>query len=684
MVERPPRTPRRPAREVIHGLELDDPYRWLEDGKSPQVREWTEAQNRYARSVLDKLPQREHFLQRLKRALAVTVFDCPAIRGTRVFFLRRDPGREQPVLVMRRLDDLDGEDEKVVLDPNEESSSGLVSLDWWYPSPDGRLLAYGYSQDGDEWSTLYVLDVDCGRRLADRIERARYSSIVWKRDNSGFYYTRYPFPGEVPPGEENYHSRVFYHALGDDPANDQLVFGAGRPMNEMRRVKMSSDGRYLLVTAYRGWHRSELFVREERRGSRFRPLVVRRDALYEAEILEDTVYALTNDEASRYRVVALRMDRQAAGWEEIIPESRDLVLRNFCLAGGRLVVHGLTDAVSRLLVYGLDGSLEREVELPEMGTVRWLVGEPHNPVVVFVFTSFTRPPGLYLLDLRDGSVRSWAGGNADAVSSWVEARRVFYHSRDGTRVPLFILHRRDLSPQGKCPVVLTGYGGFNIARTPEYNAAVLPWLEAGGVYALACLRGGSEYGEDWHRAGMRENKQNVFDDFIAAAEFLIEAGYTSPRHLGIYGRSNGGLLVGAAMTQRPDLFRAVVCGVPLLDMVRYHRFLIAKLWIPEYGSPEKPEELRWLYAYSPYHRVRPGERYPAVYLFTAESDTRVDPMHARKMAAALQFASASGLPVLLHVEQKAGHGAGKPLSKVIQEQADIWAFLAWQLDLPVG
>ncbi|MEW6522887.1 MAG: prolyl oligopeptidase family serine peptidase [Bacillota bacterium] len=678
---KPPQTAVRPVTEVLHGTTIVDPYRWLEDGSSDEVRAWTEQQNAYTRSVLDTLPQRDYFARRLERAFAHTAVGNPVVRDNSLFFTRRSPGQNQPVLMVR---DLRDGNERPVLDPNIADAGGLVSLDWWYPSPSGRYLAYGYSRDGDEWSTLYVLDLESEGHLSEAIPRTRHSSVAWKKDESGFYYTRYPDPGEVPGGEENYHSRVRYHVLGTDPAQDPVVFGDGRPMREMRQVQVSDDGRYLLVTCYEGWRRSEIFLRsEETPGSGFAAVVTDRDALFYGEMVGDSLYLLTNYLASTYRVVAV--DPRHPGeehWKVIIPAS-DVILEAFSVVGNKLVVTAMKDACSRLLVYELDGSLASEVPLPEPGTISKVQGKTGGEVGFFTFTSFTTPPSIYRLEVaRVQAVPGLAGEDWEKPAG-LRVRQVFYRSLDGTRVPMFILHREDLELDGRRPTVLTGYGGFNIARTPEFRAAVLPWLQAGGVYAQANLRGGSEYGEDWHRAGMLENKQNVFDDFLAAAQYLVDAGYTSCRHLGIAGGSNGGLLVGAAMTQRPAMFRAVACGVPLLDMLRYHRFLIGALWVSEYGSPDDPEHFRWLLAYSPYHRVVEGESYPATLLHTAGSDSRVDPMHARKMAALLQRASSSGLPVLLRTESQAGHGAGKPVTRIIQEQADIWAFLAWQLELAI-
>ncbi len=681
----PPPTPRRPVVEVLHGETVVDPYRWLEDGEAPEVRAWTEAQNGHTDAVLGALPRRGVFARRLAELWRSDLVRNPAVRGGRLFYLRRPGDQAQFALCLR--EDPDGP-ERVLVDPNALDERGVTALDWWYPSPDGRRLAYGCSRGGDEWSTLHVLDVDTGEHLADRIPRTRYASLAWEPDGSGFFYTRYPTPGEVPAGEENYHRHVFYHVLGEDPGGDRAVFGPGRPREELVHLDLSEDGRYLLIVAYEGWNRADVLVLDRRRpAAGFVPVALGLDALFKGRAARGVLYLLTNLDAPRYRVLAVDLagsppeawaDRSA--WLEVVPEDPERTLDLFAVAGDHLLLSALEHATARVFAVAADGSGRRELPLPGPGTVAALVGEPGAARAFLTFESFVTPPAIYRVDPARGSIEPAVAGAPPAGQVAVTVKQVFYSSRDGTRVPMFVLHRRDVVPDGDRPTVLTGYGGFNIARTPEFNPSLALWLERGGVWALANLRGGSEYGEAWHRAGMLGNKQNVFDDFIAAAEYLIAAGYTRPERLGCYGRSNGGLLVGAALTQRPDLFRAVACGVPLLDMLRYHRFLIGGLWVTEYGSADHPEQFRWLHAYSPYHRVVDGTPYPAVYLFTAASDTRVDPMHARKMAARLQAASASGRPVLLRIELEAGHGAGKPVAKIVAEQAEVWSFLAWQLE----
>jgi prolyl oligopeptidase len=665
------------VRAELHGRVVVDPYRWLEDGSDPEVAAWIAAQNAHTEALLGAQPLREHYRRRLAEVLAMGTVAAPAERGGRYFYQRREGSQDQPVLYVRHTV---GGPDNVLLDPNTASERGVVALDWWYPSRDGGLLAYGYSQGGDEKSTLRILDVETGDHLPDEIAYTRYASLAWEPDGGGFHYTRYPAPGSVPAGEENYHQHVFHHRLGDDPAADSNLFGEGRDMTEMLEVDLSPDGRWLSVFAHHGWARNEVHVcdlRAERPS--FLPVVAGIDALFEGRALGDALYLQTNWRAPKGRIIAIDLPHPEPGrWHELVPEREDVILQGVTIAGERLVVHEVRDVVSHIGVYTLDGSPLPAPELPPLGSVDALSGRWDSDELFIGYQSHTVPSTVFRYELAGGVLSTWAALEPPIDMGRFDVRQVTYASRDGARVPMFIVAPRDLPLTGDHPTVLTGYGGFNISLTPAFAATVLPWLEGGGVYAVANLRGGNEYGEAWHRAGMLGNKQHVFDDFIAAAEYLVAEGYTRPERLAISGGSNGGLLVGAALTQRPDLCRAVVCRVPLLDMLRYHHYRIAKLWVPEYGSAEDAEQFEWLYAYSPYHHVTPGTAYPAVYFATAESDSRVDPMHALKMAALLQ-SSGTARPVLLHVETEAGHGQGKPLSKTIREEADVWTFLSWQL-----
>jgi len=682
--------------DTLHGVRVEDPYRWLEDETNPEVQAWVAAQNKATRDALDAYPGRAALRARLEQYLTVGTISAPVVRAGRLFYSRREGSANQPILHLR--EGVRGPD-RILLDPNSWSQDGTVALDWSYLSRDGQYLAYGRSDGGSERSTLRVLDVTSGNDLPDRIPNTRACSVAWEPPSTrtsgkstrtsgtsrGFYYTRYPAPGALPVGEENYHRRVYHHTLGEDPEGDSLVFGEGRAPDDWPNVEISRDGRWLVVEEAKGWTKTDLYLKDLRRGGGFIPIVEGMDALYGVVALENLLVIQTNEGAPTYRVFTADPERpRRESWVEVIPP-RDEVLESVHVIGGRIVASYLRDSTSRLRVFTLEGKLEDEIELPTLGTVFQIAGEHDSPEMYFGFTTFTAPPRIYRHDLGTRRTEVWEKVSSPVDERAFEIEQVRYKSRDGTPITMFIVRPSGGPIDEPRPCLLTGYGGFNISLTPGFDRDSFVWLERGGIMAIANLRGGGEYGESWHRAGMLDRKQNVFDDFIAAAEHLVSEGYTRPDKLAIQGGSNGGLLVGAAVTQRPELFRAAVCAVPLLDMIRYHNFRIARLWIPEYGSADDADQFRWLLAYSPYHRVKDGTRYPAVLLATAESDTRVDPMHARKMAARLQSAtSAIDRPILLRVESRAGHGAGKPLAKLLDEQTDVYSFLFDQLgiDMP--
>jgi prolyl oligopeptidase len=672
--------------EKLHGVEVVDPYRWLEEGDSAAVKEWTEKENAFTRSVLDKLPGRDKIHDRLSQLLEIGSLGTPAPSKGKYFYTKREGKQNQPILYVR--DGLQGKD-RVVLDPNEIDKEGTTALDWWHPSRDGALVAYGLSANGSEHSTLRVRETATGKDLPDLIERTRACSLAWLPDGKAFYYTRYPAAGAVPKGEENYNRHVFFHKLGDDPAKDAAVFGEERKPEDWPNVSLSPDGRWLVVEVEQGWAKTESYfadLQEKTEGKKpFKTLVEGVEAVFSATPRNDRFYVRTNDKSPRYRMFAVDPARPARDdWKEIIAEGKD-VLESVGVVGDVLVADYMAKASSRLRLFDRDGKPLNDIALPTLGSVAGLGGEWDGDEVLFGFQSFTAPPSIYRVDLKKPAEKPtlWGEVKADVDFAAYEVEQVTYPSKDKTPITMFLAHKKGLKLDGANPTLLYGYGGFNISMTPSFNPSRFLFLESGGVLAIANLRGGGEYGEDWHKAGMLGKKQNVFDDFIAAAEWLIDNKYTNKDKLAIMGGSNGGLLMGAAVTQRPDLFKAVVCAVPLLDMVRYHEFLIAKLWIPEYGSSEDAEQFKWLYAFSPYHHVKDGTAYPAVLLEAAESDSRVDPLHARKMAALLQAATASGAdkPILLRLETKAGHGAGKPRAKVVEELTDVWSFLFWQLGM---
>ncbi len=666
--------------DELHGEAIPDPYRWLEDGDSPATQEWTRQQNALTERYLGAWPGRETIRRRLDQLLAIGALGVPSpVRG-RYFYQRRDGRQDQPVLYVRR--GVDGED-RVLVDPNALDSAGTTALDWYYPSEDGRLLAYGLSRDGSERSVLHLLDVETGAALPDRIPDTRAADLAWLPDSSGFYYTRYPAPGQVPEGEEHYHRSVYFHRLGSDPAGDPLVFKPAQK-EHWPGVGLSPDGRWLLITVARTFDQTDVYLLD--RSGSGEPVAVAKDleASFDGEVAHGRLFLRTNLDAPTYRVYVVDPERPSRdGWREIVPAAPGAVLDAMRVAGSRLALSYLERASSRLRLADLDGGAPREVPLPTLGSLFGTGAEWDGRELFFGFSSYAVPPSVYRMDLDTGAVTLWRRVEAEVDPERFQVSQVEVRSRDGTPVTMFLVHPAGLVRAGNNPVYLTAYGGFNISMTPAFSRSLLLWLEHGGVVAVPNIRGGGEYGESWHQQGMLGRKQNSFDDFIAAAEWLVAERYTGPGRLAVAGGSNGGLLMGAVLTQRPDLFRAVVIQVPLLDMLRYHRFLIARLWIPEYGSADDPEQFRWLRAYSPYHRVRDGVAYPAVLLATAESDSRVDPLHARKMTARLQAASSSGRPVLLRLESRAGHGAGKPLSKVLDELTDTWTFVFSELGVEV-
>ncbi len=680
-VSGPPLAEKRPLEETVQGVKIVDNYRWLEDGKSPETQKWVEEEMAYTRHVLDPLPGRDAIHQRLTQLLSIGSITPPEMGGKYYFYTRREGMQNQPVLYVR--EGVQGKD-RVLVDANALAADGTIALDWYQPSENGKYLVYGTSPSGSEMSTLHIIETKTGAALPDTIERTRAASIAWMPDNSGFYYTRYPKKGDVPDGQEMYNRHVFYHELGSDPATDPLVFGEGRDPEDWPGVSLDNDGRLLLITVAQGWAKSELFLMDLKARTPPTRITTGKNFLYSGTPYNGRIYIMTNEDAPRYRVfVAEAGNYERDDWKELIPQTGS-VLQGVGVWGGRLFTQYEQNATSQLRIFNLDGTMHKELALPALGTVFGSEGRWDRDELFYGFLSFTVPPTIYRYDPKSGETSQWAKVDAPSIDpAGYEVNQEWFHSKDGTRVPMFIVNKKGVKKDGRNPALLTAYGGFNVSVLPSFSRTAYLWMEHGGVYAVANLRGGAEFGEDWHRAGMLGNKQNVFDDMIAAAEHLIAEKYTDKDHLAIQGGSNGGLLMGAMITQRPDLFRAVVCQVPLLDMLRYQNFQIAKLWIPEYGSSDNPEQFKWLYAYSPYHHVKGGTEYPAILFMTADTDTRVDPMHAKKMAALMQAEAKNGSsqtrPILLRIETKAGHGAGKPVTKQIEEFTDVYSFLFWQL-----
>ena len=688
---KPPFARRNPVTENLHGHQITDSYRWLEDAKSAETQRYVADQNAYTRSVLERAPGRDKLRQRIEQLLTIGRVASPRIGGGKYFYERRDGRQNQPIVYVR--EHADGP-ERALIDVNTLAPDGTIALDWWYPAEDGRYVVYGTSPNGSELSTLQVIDAEPGRLLPEKIERTRAASVAWLPDSSGFYYTRYPRPGEVPGGEEMYHRRVFFHALRGagqaDGSGDPLIFPAeGHAIDPQHwpSVTVSNDGRWLLVEVSEGWTKSELYLKDlSAPAGRFQRLTQGENFLYHAEVLDGQIYITSNEGAPRFRVFKVDCAQpQRTNWKEIIAQAEGVIEGHAAIIGRKLFVHYVINASSQLKILDLEGKPVAEVPMPALGSIFDLGGSWDSDRGFFGFISYTIPPTVYEVSL-EGKPKEWARVESGIDPAQYQIEQRWFSSKDGTRVPMFMVSKKGLARNGRNPTLLSGYGGFNVGRTPFFNRNVmLLLLEHSGVYVDVQLRGGNEFGEDWHRAGMLEQKQNVFDDFVAAAEYLIAEKFTDADHLAIQGGSNGGLLMGVALTQHPELFRAVVCQVPLLDMLRYQGFQIAKLWIPEYGTADDAKQFEYLYAYSPYHHVKPGRRSPAILFMTAESDTRVDPMHALKMAALLQAQAANGSdhPILLRVDSKAGHGMGKPITKLVDDAVDVWSFLFWQLGVEV-
>jgi prolyl oligopeptidase len=668
--------------DTLHGFQVADPYRWLEDPAAPETIAWSQAQAGLFDDWIADRRGRPVLRDRIGQLLAAGLAGPPVVRDGRWFFERRRGDQEHPVLLVREADG----SERALIDPGALSEDGTVTLDGWFVSLEGTRLAYQLSQGGDEEPLLWVLDVASGEVVEGPIERTRYCVVAWLPGGEEYVYGRRLPPEQVPAGEDQFHRRVWRHRVGRPVDTDVLVFGDGRDKTEYHDVNLSDDGRWLVISASEGTApRNDLYVADLEGDGILRPVQEGVDAATSGGVERDGLLWLrTSLGAPRFRVVVADPADPAPGrWREVIPES-DAVLEGFVLTDDAVVVARTLHAVGGVQVHDRSsGERRASVPLPGPGSVLGMTARPEGGDEVWIgYSDFTTPPMVFRHQVSSGRLETWMDAPGTVELPEIVATQRAYRSKDGTEVRIFVLHRRGLEPDGAQPTILYGYGGFNIALTPAYSATIGAWVEQGGVYAIAGLRGGSEEGEAWHRAGMREHKQNVFDDFAAAAEHLVQTGWTRPERLAISGGSNGGLLVGATLTQRPELFRAVVCSAPLLDMVRYERFGLGVTWNDEYGRADDPVELGWLYGYSPYHHVTEGTAYPAVLFTVFESDSRVDPLHARKLCAALQWATSSSRPVLLRAEREVGHGA-RSVARTIQLQADVLAFIADQLDLPV-
>lgn len=667
-----------------HGTVVADPYRWLEDPDSEETKAWVAAQNEVTFGYLNEIPTREKIKQRLTKLWDYEKYGIPFKEGDRYFYFKNDGLQNQSVLYT--LKSLDSEPQ-VLLDPNKLSEDGTVALSGLSISEDGKLLAYGLSTSGSDWQEWKVRDVETSEDKNDHLKWIKFSGASWTHDNKGFFYSRYDEPNEKTKLEDvNYYQKLFYHRLGTSQSEDILVYQRPDQKEWGFSGGVTEDGNFLIISVWLGTDpRNLVFYKDlTKPDAEVVELVNTFEADYSfVDNNAEVFYFRTDLDAPRGRIIAIDSRKPLKeDWQEIIPQAAE-TLESAVILNNQFVVDYLKDAHSQVKIFDLHGGFVREVELPGLGSTSGFGGKKNDKETFYSFTSFTAPGTIYRYDILSGKSTVFRQPQVDFNPDLYETKQVFYNSKDGTRVPMFITYKKGIKLDGNNPTYLYGYGGFNISLSPSFSVSLLVWMEMGGVYAMANIRGGGEYGEEWHQEGMKLNKQNVFDDFIAAAEWLINNNYTKPAKLAIGGGSNGGLLVGACMTQRPELFGAALPAVGVMDMLRFHKFTIGWAWTSEYGSSENPEEFQKLYSYSPLHNLKPGTAYPATLITTADHDDRVVPAHSFKFATALQAAHAGNAPVLIRIETKAGHGAGKPTTKIIEEAADKWGFLVRTLDMEV-
>jgi prolyl oligopeptidase len=677
----PPPAPRAEVVDDYFGVKVPDPYRWLEDTSSPETQDYARAQNARFRKFVDG-PEREALRKRLSQLIDYPRISLPERLGTEMsfrFIIGRNTGlQNQDVLYVRDTVDVAGS-ERLLLDPNTLSADGTIALSGAQFTTDGKLLAYGLSSGGSDQKEIHVRNVDTGIDLPDVLKWCRFSEVAWTRDNAGFYYNRYPTPGTVPPSDETLHCKVYHHTLGMPQDQDPVVYE--RPDDKVMAMgpSVTEDGSYLILTLSHGTDvKTRVYYRHADLGrGDFVKLIDTEDATYNViENVGDTLYVLTNKDAPRGKVVAIDPAKpNPSDWKQIIPEGPDAIDAVHVIHD-QLVVVAMHDAHQLVKIYHLDGTFDRDVPLPELGSVTGVSGLKHDRQMYLGFTSFSRPTTNYRYDFESGKLTELPSPKPPIDASAFETEQVFYSSRDGTRVPLFIVHKKGLKLDGSAPAILYAYGGFAINTLPRFSSTRAAWLERGGVYAVANIRGGAEYGESWHQAAMRENRQKAFDDFEAAAQWLVDHRYTSTPKIAIEGGSNGGLLVATCVVQRPDLFGAVLCHVPVIDMLRYNKMGIGHFWVPEYGDASASKtDFEFLHAYSPLHNVKPGQLYPPILILTGDGDDRVVPSHPLKFCATLQANADPKTLVFLRYETRAGHGAGKPIAKVLDETADAYTFL---------
>ncbi|HEV2763263.1 MAG TPA: prolyl oligopeptidase family serine peptidase, partial [Pyrinomonadaceae bacterium] len=668
--------------DEYHGTKVADPYRWLEDANSAETKAWVTEQNKLTFGYLGEIPTREPIRQRLTKLWNYERFGMPYKEGGRYFFSRNSGLQNQSVLYV--VSSLDGEP-RVLLDPNTLSKDGTVALSGYDISEDGKMMAYSVSTAGSDWQEIRVRNVDTAQDLPDVIKWVKFSGPSWTKDGKGFFYSRYDEPKEEAKlAGVNYFQKLYFHRLGTPQSEDVLVYDRPDQKEWGFGGNVTDDGRYLVVNVWKGTERNNRVYYKDltEKDAQTVKLLDDFDASYGFIDNDGPVFFFQTDlQAPRERVIAIDTRKpERANWKTVIPEAAES-LQGVSLVNDMFVANYLKDAATQIRIYDLNGKFVRNVDLPGIGSAGGFPGKRSDKETFYSFTSFTTPTTIYRYNMETGKSTVFRQPKVDFDPTQFETKQVFYTSKDGTRIPMFITHKKGLKLDGQNPTILYGYGGFSISMTPGFSVSNLVWMEMGGVYAVANLRGGGEYGKAWHEAGMKLKKQNVFDDFIAAAEWLQANKYTSPAKLAVMGGSNGGLLVGAAITQRPELFGAALPAVGVMDMLRFHKFTIGWGWTSDFGSPDNPEEFKAIYKYSPLHNLKAGTNYPATLITTSDHDDRVVPAHSFKFAAAMQAAQAGPAPVLIRIETKAGHGAGKPISKIIEEVADRYAFLTRVLNV---
>ncbi len=650
------------------GTKVADPYRWLEDQNSPETRAWITRENNYADSILKNLPGRSVVSARLAQLLKVDATGLPTERNGRYFFSKRRADEDQAKIYFRQ--GPTGPDQLLV-DPLPMSAAHNITVDLMTVSKDGSLIVYDVREGGADETVPHVFNVDARKDLPDQLPKGLYFGGDFTPDKTGMYYSKQSGAGP----------RVYYHKMGSPVANDKIIFGEGYGPEMIIGAGLASDDVHLMIQVIYGSaaDKTEVYMKDVVHDGPIVPIITGVNARFQADIGGGQIFIQTNWNAPMEKVMVADVANPGKDhWRVLVPES-DAHIEGTTFVGGNVCVLYSRNASSQMRIFGRDGKFIREVKLPTVGTASALDGRWASSETFYSFTSFFTPGSIYRYDVNTGSQSVWSKSEVPVNSDMFTAEQVWFNSKDGTRVPMFVAHKKGLKLDGSAPALLTGYGGFNVSETPAFSSSAVVWMEQGGVYALANMRGGGEFGEKWHQAGMMEKKQNVFDDFIGAAEYLVAQHYTNKSKLTIRGGSNGGLLVGAALTQRPDLFAAVVCAFPLLDMLRYQNFLVAKYWVPEYGSSEKEDQFKYIYAYSPYQHVKAGTKYPGVLFLTGDADTRVAPLHARKMAALMQASAAPGRPILLKYDTEAGHSGGTPVTKQVEDATDALIFLLWQV-----